>query len=77
MPQAIAYLGAYLLMSTEAVALGAFLLGNAAVIGTAALIVGGLAFASAQKKKAVNQYNAAQVDRLVTISSTTAPRELF
>lgn len=55
---------------------GAFLIMNAAVIATSALIVGGLAFASAQKKKAVNQYNAAQVDRLVTISSTTAPREL-
>jgi hypothetical protein len=80
MPQAIAYLGAYLLMSTEAVALGAFLLGNAAVIGTAALIVGGLAYSSYKarqaKDQATAQYNDAQVDRLATVSSTVAPRDL-
>jgi hypothetical protein len=80
MPQAIAYLGAYLLMSTEAVALGAFLLGNAAVIGTGALILGGLAYSANRsrqaKEDARNQYNAAQVDRLATISSAIAPRDL-
>ena len=80
MPQAIAYLGAYLLMSTEAVALGAFLLGNAAVIGTGALILGGLAYSSYKarqaKEDARNQYNAAQVDRLATVSSAIAPRDL-
>jgi hypothetical protein len=80
MPAAIAYAGAYLLMSTEAVALGAFLLGNAAVIGTGALILGGLAYSSYKarqaKDDAKNQYNAAQVDRLATVSSAVAPRDL-
>jgi hypothetical protein len=80
MPQAIAYAGAYLLMSTEAVALGAFLLGNAAVIGTGALILGGLAYSSYKARQAKddarNQYNAAQVDRLATVSSAVAPRDL-
>ena len=80
MPAAIAYAGAYLLMSTEAVALGAFLLGNAAVIGTAAVILGGLAYSSYKarqaKEDARNQYNAAQVDRLATVSSAVAPRDL-
>ena len=80
MPQAVAYLGAYLLMSTEAVALGAFLLGNAAIIATGALILGGLAYSSYKarqaKEDAKNQFNAAQVDRLATVSSAVAPRDL-
>ena len=80
MPQAIAYLGAYLLLETSAVAVGAFLLGNAAIIGTGALILGGLAYSSYKarqaKDDAKNQYNAAQVDRLATVSSAVAPRDL-
>jgi hypothetical protein len=80
MPQAIAYLGAALMMGTEAVALGAFLLSNAAVIATGALILGGLAYSSYKARQAKDearaQYNAAQVDRLATVSSALAARDL-
>ena len=52
----------------------------AAEIASAVMLVGGLAYsAAAQKKakqKAKDAYNAAQVDRMVNISSAIAPREL-
>lgn len=80
MPQAVAWVGAYLFMSEAAVGLGAFLLTYAVEIGTAAIILGGMAYSADQQRKAKNQakdaYNAAQVDRLANVVSTTAPREL-
>lgn len=80
MPAAVAYAGAYLTMETSAVALGSFLLSNAAVIGTSALVIGGMAYSAEKERQAKadakNQFNAAQVDRLTSISSAVAPREL-
>lgn len=80
MPQAIAYIGAYLMLETSAMALGAFLLSNAAVIGTAAMLIGGLAYSSYKsrqaKEQARQQYNAAQMDRMANVVSTVAPRDL-
>lgn len=80
MPAAIAYAGAYLLMNTGAVAAGAFLLGNATLIGTALLVVGGMAYSASEARKAKSQardkFNASQVDRMATVSSAVAPREL-
>lgn len=59
-----------------AVAIGTF----AATYGAALLLIGGLAYSSSKarqaKEDARNAYNAAQVDRLVNVSSTVAPREL-
>lgn len=59
---------------------GAVLIMNAAAIATALIVVGGLAYSSAKsrqaKEDARNAYNAAQVDRLVNVTSTTGPREL-
>jgi hypothetical protein len=79
MPQAVLFLSV-LAYNAGATALGVFLFTNAAIIGTAALIVGGLAYSANKsrqaKEDARNQYNAAQVDRLATVSSTLAPREL-
>lgn len=80
MPQFVAYVGAYLMLETGAMALGAFLLGNAALIATAATLLGGMAYSSSQaskaRKQAKEQYNAAQVDRMANIVASKAPREL-
>lgn len=50
-------------------------------VGTYGLLIGGLAVAQSQqrkaKRKAREQYNASQVDRLVNISTGVAPRELI
>ena len=58
----------------------AFLIMYAAEVATGALILGGLAYSSYKarqaKEDARNQYNAAQVDRLATVSSAIAPRDL-
>jgi hypothetical protein len=60
--------------------LGAFLIGNSALLSSGSLLLGGLAYSSAKaksaKRKAREQFNAAQVDRLANISTTTGPREL-
>lgn len=81
MPQAIVFVVNWLAVSgaisvATAVAIGTF----AATWGSLVLLVGGMAYSSyAQskaRKQARDQYNAAQVDRLQNISSTTAPREL-
>ncbi len=80
MPAAIAWVGAYLMMETGFVTVGAFLLSNAAIIGTAALLIGGMAYSSAKQRQAKedarNAYNAAQVDRLVNITSAVSARDL-
>lgn len=80
MPQAIAYVGAYLFMSETAVTIGAFLMTYAAEIATVAMLVGGMAYSSMKERQAKedarSQYNAAQVDRLVNVTSAVAPREL-
>jgi Putative phage tail protein len=59
---------------------GAFLIMNAGLIASGALLIGGLALSSSQrtkaKRKARDQYNAAQVDRLVNVQTSVAPREL-
>lgn len=58
----------------------AFLVMYAVQIGTALTVLGGLAYSSAKskktKQKSKDAYNAAQVDRLVNITSSTAPRDL-
>lgn len=49
-------------------------------IAYAAILIGGLAYASSQQRRAQDEardaYNAARVDRLQNISSSTAPREM-
>ena len=51
-----------------------------AFVADYALLIGGLALsanqAKSQKRRARQQFNASQVDRLVSVSTTTAPREL-
>lgn len=68
------------IMSAGAIEAGFLILGNAAAIASGALLLGGLAYSSSQARKAKRMardaYNAAQVDRLVTVESPTAPREL-
>lgn len=80
MPQAVAYAGSYLMMSGAAEGLGAFMLSNAAIISTTLTVVGGLAYSQQKEQQAQqaakDQYNASRVDRLVSIDSTVAPREL-
>jgi hypothetical protein len=79
MPAAIAWgisaLGTYL-----GGAAGAVLVMYAVEIATVAILAGGLAYgasaARGAKRDAKDQYNAAQVDRLVNVSSAIAPREL-
>jgi hypothetical protein len=60
--------------------LGAFLIGNSALLSSGSLLLGGLAYSSAKaksaKRKARDEFNAAQVNRLANISTTTGPREL-
>jgi len=81
MPQfltaAISWIGSTIAANTT---LGAFLIMNASAIASGALLLGGLAFSSSMaakaKRKARDAYNAAQVDRLVNVVSTVAPREL-
>lgn len=59
---------------------GAFLIMNASLVASGLTLLGGLALSSSAqksaKRKAREQYNAAQVDRIANISSTVAPREL-
>jgi len=76
MPQAL-FVGLGLLLESS---FGAFLIVNSAALASGALLLGGLAYstlrAQSAKRKARDQFNAAQVDRLVNVSSATAPREL-
>ncbi|MBK5203871.1 MAG: hypothetical protein JJD98_00230 [Polaromonas sp.] len=68
----------------QALIVGLVALGASTAVATvvvyAALIVGSLAYSSSQerkgKKKAKDEFNAAQVDRLVNVSSAVSPREL-
>lgn len=59
---------------------GAYMIMYASEVATAAILAGGLAYSSSKakqaKEEARNQFNASQVDRLVTITSATAPRDL-
>lgn len=59
---------------------GAFLIMNAGAVAAGSLLVGGLAMTSSQRKKAKQKareaYNSAQVDRLVNVQTSIAPREL-
>jgi hypothetical protein len=59
---------------------GAFLIMNASLVASGLTLLGGLALSSSAqksaKRKAREQYNAAQQDRIANISSTVAPREL-
>jgi hypothetical protein len=59
---------------------GAFMIMNAQAIASGALLLGTAALASSAQRKAKAQaraqFNAAQVDRLVNVQSTVAPREL-
>ena len=59
---------------------GAFMIMNAQAIASGALLLGTAALASSAQRKAKAQaraqFNAAQVDRLVSVQSTVAPREL-
>lgn len=61
-------------------AAGAFMIMNATAIATGLLFVGGLALSNYQrnkaKRKAIDQYNASQVDRLANVVTTVGPREL-
>ena len=76
MAEFVAYIGAELMMAGVAEATGAFLLGNAAAIATGSLLLGSAAMSASARRKAKAQYNASQVDRLVNVGGTTAPREL-
>jgi hypothetical protein len=76
MPPVVAWVGASLMMSGTAMAFGAFLLGAAQVIGYGLLIGAAYAMSERAKKKARAAYNAAQVDRISNINTTTGPREL-
>ena len=78
MPEFLAEVAINALLAAEvnagvALAIGSF-------IADYSLLIGGLALsasqAKSQKRQARQQYNAAQVDRLVSVSTTTAPREL-
>jgi hypothetical protein len=75
----IEMLGAALL-GAGAGAIGAAVMFYAAEIATVAILAGGLAYSQSQKSKAERAaraaYNAAQVDRLVNVSSSIASREL-
>lgn len=59
---------------------GAVMIMYAAEIAIAAVLIGGLAYSQSQaakaKRQAKEQYNAAQVDRMVNVISAVAPREL-
>ena len=65
-----------MMKTTAFAALGAFLLIHATVIGYGLLIAGAVAMQNRAKRKARDKYNASQVDRLQSIATTTAPREL-
>jgi hypothetical protein len=74
---AVNFLATYgAISAATAVAIGTFAL----TYGTAILLVGGLAYSAAKareaKSRARDAYNAAQVDRLVNITSTRSPRDL-
>ena len=75
--EAIAYIGAEWLAGT---AIGASMMMAAETWASATILLGGLAYSSYKAKQADaaarDAWNAAQVDRLQTIQSTTAPREL-
>jgi hypothetical protein len=76
MPQAF-FVGLGLFLSNS---VGAFLIVNSALLSSASLLLGGLAYnasrAKSAKRKAREAFNAAQVDRLANIATTTGPREL-
>ena len=76
-PAAVAWIGSTLLANTT---IGAFLVMNATAVASAAMLVGGLAYSSSKarqaRQQAKDQYNAAQVDREATVSSSVAAREL-
>lgn len=59
---------------------GVFLIESAAFLASSVVLLGGLAYSSSQARKAKRQardaFNAAQVDRLVNVTSSVAPREL-
>ncbi|WP_399696616.1 hypothetical protein [Xenophilus sp.] len=59
---------------------GVFLIGSAATWAAATVLVGTLALSQYQRRKAERaaraQYDASQVDRLVNLPATTAPREV-
>jgi hypothetical protein len=63
-----------------ATSLGFAIMLNAAVISSGLLLLGGMALSSSQakkaKRKAREQFNAAQVDRLNSVTSSISPREL-
>lgn len=79
MPAAIAW-GVAALGAAAGGVLGATLIMYSTQIAAAVLLGGMLAYSGSQKRKAerraIAQYNAAQVDRLVNVASTVAPREL-
>lgn len=62
--------------SATAIAVGYFLIGAATVIGYGLLLVAANAMQQRAKRKARDKYNASQVDRLQSLSTTTNPREL-
>lgn len=76
MPPAIATVGAYLFMSEIAVGVGLFLMEYATIIGTTLLLATAYSYQQRQKRKMRDAYNAAQVDRLANITTSTGPREL-
>lgn len=74
---AVGFLAEYgILSAATAFAIGSF----AATYGAAIMFVGALAYSASEarkaKSRAADQYNAAQVDRMASISSSVAPREL-
>lgn len=74
---AVGFLAEYgILSAATAFAIGSF----AATYGAAIMFVGALAYSASEarkaKSRATDQYNAAQVDRMSSVSSSVAPREL-
>jgi Putative phage tail protein len=74
---AVGFLAEYgVISAATAFAIGSF----AATYGAAILFVGALAYSASEarkaKSRATDQYNAAQVDRMASVSSSVAPREL-
>lgn len=80
MPAAIAWVGAAIAAGaatgTAAAVVGGILMANATFIGYSLLIVSSVAMGLRAKRKAREQQNASQVDRLQSIMSTVSPREL-
>lgn len=76
----VAEIGWSLVGSASTFAAGSFLVFNAGAIAGGVLLVGGLAATNSMRKKAkrkaADAYNSAQVDRLVNVNTSIAPREL-